>query len=104
MQKVLDEMAHIENISERKAYFTTSAVLVLSKEVLIHTEGFVHGHIVHEPRGDNGFGYDPIFVADGYTQTFGELSSEEKNQASHRYIAMSKLNSVMLSLSSYKPF
>lgn len=103
IQKILDEMAHIDDISKRKAYFTTSAVLILSSDVLIHTEGFVHGYITHQPRGNNGFGYDPIFVADGYTQTFAELSNDEKNQASHRYIAMSRLNSVMLNLSSYKP-
>ncbi len=104
IDKILGEMAHIKDIADRKAYFTTSAVLILSKDVLIHTEGFVHGYICHEPKGDNGFGYDPIFVADGYTQTFAELSSEEKNRASHRYIAMSKLNIIMLNLSSYSGF
>ncbi len=101
ISKILDEMTRLKEHSERRAYFTTSAVLILSDNTLIHTEGFVHGYICREPRGSNGFGYDPIFVADGYTQTFAELSSEDKNLASHRYIAMSKLNSTMLHISSY---
>ncbi len=104
IEKILDEMSHIKDISERKAHFTTSAVLILSEHTLIHTEGFVHGYITFEPKGDNGFGYDPIFVADGYRQTFAEMTNDEKNLASHRYIAMSKLNSVILHLSSYTDY
>ncbi|MGB8365806.1 MAG: RdgB/HAM1 family non-canonical purine NTP pyrophosphatase [Rhizomicrobium sp.] len=54
-------------------------------------EGEVHGHLVFPPRGVNGFGYDPIFVADGMTQTFGEIAPAAKHAISHRAQAFKKL-------------
>lgn len=54
-------------------------------------EGQVHGRIVFPPRGDNGFGYDPIFMAEGYDITFGEMDPEEKHSISHRADAFRKL-------------
>jgi XTP/dITP diphosphohydrolase len=53
--------------------------------------GEVHGRLTWPPRGDNGFGYDPIFIPDGHTQTFGELSPEEKYRIDHRARAFAKL-------------
>jgi XTP/dITP diphosphohydrolase len=53
--------------------------------------GIINGKIIEERMGTNGFGYDPIFVADGYQQTFAELTLEEKARISHRGIAVQKL-------------
>lgn len=54
-------------------------------------EGYVHGHLVWPPRGDRGFGYDPIFVPDGRHQTFGEMDPTQKAKISHRFDAFRKL-------------
>jgi XTP/dITP diphosphohydrolase len=54
-------------------------------------EGIVNGHIISEKRGTNGFGYDPIFIADGYEVTFAEMELSEKNKISHRALAVKKL-------------
>ncbi|HSZ75730.1 MAG TPA: RdgB/HAM1 family non-canonical purine NTP pyrophosphatase [Rhizomicrobium sp.] len=54
-------------------------------------EGEVHGHLVFPPRGDKGFGYDPIFVADGMNKTFGEIEPAQKHAMSHRARAFAKL-------------
>ncbi len=56
------------------------------------SEGACEGKIFFEPRGRNGFGYDPLFVPDGFTQTFAELGDEVKNKLSHRAKALEKLN------------
>ena len=54
-------------------------------------EGEVRGSLVWPPRGDRGFGYDPMFVADGYSRTFGEIEPAEKHAISHRAVAFRKL-------------
>jgi XTP/dITP diphosphohydrolase len=54
-------------------------------------EGVLRGSLTTEPRGKNGFGYDPIFVPEGYTQTTAEMSPEEKNAISHRGVAFRAL-------------
>jgi XTP/dITP diphosphohydrolase len=54
-------------------------------------DGACEGEILFEPRGQNGFGYDPLFVPDGFTQTFAELGEDVKNKLSHRAKALEKL-------------
>jgi XTP/dITP diphosphohydrolase len=54
-------------------------------------EGVVRGQIAHTLRGTSGFGYDPIFIPDGHERTFAEMSLNEKNQLSHRAMAVSKV-------------
>ncbi|NOX37724.1 MAG: XTP/dITP diphosphatase [Calditrichaeota bacterium] len=61
-------------------------------------EGIVRGHIIHEPRGNKGFGYDPLFVPEGYQQTFAELGETIKNRISHRAIAFRKAATILLRL------
>ena len=87
MQKLLHELEGKEN---RKAQFRTAICLIQEgKEYLF--EGIVKGEIIQEKRGGAGFGYDPIFVPEGYEQTFAELGNDVKNTISHRARAVEKL-------------
>lgn len=87
MRKLL---ADLEGESNRKARFRTVIALILDgKEYLF--EGIVNGRIIEEKKGSAGFGYDPIFVPDGYNQTFAELGDDIKNRISHRAMATHKL-------------
>lgn len=76
--------------TNRKANFKTVIVLNLKGKQNLFT-GIINGKITEEKIGTNGFGYDPIFVADGYEKTFAELSMEEKSTISHRGIAVKLL-------------
>ena len=84
----------LENKS-RAAYFICSMVLVLSENQTVSFEGRVDGHLNTEPSGTHTFGYDPIFVPDGYTDTFGVLEADVKNKISHRARAMAQLVSFL---------
>ena len=76
--------------NDRRARFRT--VIALHLDGNLHTfEGIVEGKIIHEKRGEKGFGYDPIFVPDGYDITFAEMSLNEKNMISHRAKAFVKM-------------
>ena len=87
MLKLLQNMEGIEN---RKAQFRTAFALIINgKEHLF--EGIIKGEIIKTRRGNSGFGYDPIFVPEGYSQTFAEMGNELKNKISHRAIATNKL-------------
>ncbi len=87
MQKVL---ALMQNSDNRAAQFKTVVALILNnKEHLF--EGIVKGTILRTLRGEGGFGYDPIFLPDGYSQTFAEMPSTLKNEISHRGVAIKKL-------------
>lgn len=83
-------LADIKNESDRSANFKTVICLNLNGEQHLFT-GIINGKIIDTKIGTNGFGYDPIFVADGYSKTFAELSIEEKATISHRGIAVKKL-------------
>jgi len=78
------------NIDDRRARFRTVITLFLNQEPL-QFEGIVRGTIISQKIGDKGFGYDPIFVPDGYQKTFAQLSLQEKNKISHRGIAFRKM-------------
>ena len=87
MDKLLSEL---KDKSNRKANFKTVIALNLNGKQNLFT-GIINGKIIKEKMGTNGFGYDPIFVADGYEKTFAELSMEEKSTISHRGIAVKEL-------------
>lgn len=87
MDLLLERLADKEN---KKACFRTSIALVMGGETHFF-DGVVEGHVISEKRGSEGFGYDPIFVPEGYDQTFAELGSDIKNGISHRARAMAKL-------------
>ncbi|HEY0177506.1 MAG TPA: non-canonical purine NTP diphosphatase [Pedobacter sp.] len=80
----------LEGTANRKAQFRTVISLVQNGEKFLF-EGLIKGTIRETPSGGNGFGYDPVFQPDGYQQTFAEMTMEQKNQISHRAIAMRKL-------------
>lgn len=87
IRKLLKDMEGMEN---RKARFrTVFALIVDGKEHLF--EGIVKGEIIANRKGTSGFGYDPIFVPEGYAQTFAEMGNELKNKISHRAVATEKL-------------
>ena len=87
MNVLLGKLAGIAN---RTACFRTTIALVLDGEIH-YFDGTVSGYIIDEKRGNGGFGYDPIFVPEGYDKTFAELGNEVKNGISHRARAVSKL-------------
>jgi len=85
--KLLNELNGIEN---RKACFRTIICLILDGKPY-YFEGKVNGTIITELRGNQGFGYDPVFIPDGHSLTYAEMGFEEKNSLSHRAIAVNKL-------------
>ena len=89
----------INTVKEKKiyvAYFKTSLSLILDHKKKYFFSGIVKGKISTKLLGKNGFGYDPIFIPEGHNQTFAEMSLEEKNQISHRYLALKKLKGFLL--------
>jgi len=84
-------LANLDGVSERKARFRTVITLIGVDKEPVAFEGCVYGHIATEKKGENGFGYDPVFIPEGFTKTFAEISMAEKNELSHRAIAIKKL-------------
>ena len=94
-EKLLNEL---KNYPEPHiAKFVCSAVYYSGEEIYT-AGGEVHGKIINKARGTNGFGYDPIFVPDGYAKTMGELDPEIKNSISHRFKAFNLLKKYLLSV------
>lgn len=92
MRKLLSELKAKSN---RNARFRTVVALILNGEEFLF-DGVVEGKILEEKRGDGGFGYDPIFVPDGFDETFAQLDAEVKNDISHRGKAIRKLAEFLL--------
>jgi len=76
--------------SDKSARFRTVISLIINENIYSF-EGVINGKIIDKIKGERGFGYDPIFIPNGYKKTFAELSLEEKNSISHRYIAINKM-------------
>ena len=96
--KLLDELSGIAD-DERRARFQCAIVIVdQSGRELAMAEGACEGRIGSEPRGSHGFGYDPLFVPEGYAQTMAELGPETKNEISHRAKAAAKLVPILREL------
>lgn len=83
LQLLLDQLADVPD-EHRRAAFRCAAVLAVPGGTTVTAEGEVPGVIVREPLGDNGFGYDPIFVPDGGSRTMAQYTDDEKNAISHR--------------------
>jgi XTP/dITP diphosphohydrolase len=90
MKRVEQEL-RAKSATDMSAKFVCVLALAAPHEDVEIFEGEVHGHLVFPPRGTHGFGYDPIFVADGMTETFGEIEPATKHSMSHRARAFEKL-------------
>ena len=88
-------ISRVINKKNDRAFFKTAICLSIKKNYHIVFEGMVNGRISTKPKGVNGFGYDPIFIPDGYKKTFAEMNSKEKNTISHRLIALRKMQSFL---------
>lgn len=97
IEKLLEELVQVAGPKDaRRARFRCVLALARKGEVLRAFEGVVEGQIADRPRGSHGFGYDPIFVPNGFQRTFGELEPAEKNQLSHRARALEKLHKFLI--------
>lgn len=83
-------------LENRTARFVSVITMVYPNGRKIVARGECEGHMIYQPKGSNGFGYDPLFVPVGYDRTFAELSGTEKNQISHRAIALQNLRKKLM--------
>lgn len=91
--KVIKELSEFSE--PHKAKFVSTAIFYDSANT-IEAVGELHGIIIKEQRGTNGFGYDPVFIPEGYEKTIGELDFEEKNRISHRAKSFEKLKELLV--------
>ncbi|HDP70487.1 MAG TPA: RdgB/HAM1 family non-canonical purine NTP pyrophosphatase [Actinobacteria bacterium] len=92
--KLLDNLKEC-SLDKRTAQFKCCAVFFIPPDKIFKTEGVCKGQIIFEPRGSKGFGYDPIFVPDGFNETMAELPIEIKNKISHRGQAFRKMRDIL---------
>ena len=90
LQLLLKNTEHVPD-GQRQAQFVAVITMVTPEGQTIQARGEIHGELLRAPAGENGFGYDPLFVPDGYDRTFAQLTAEEKNQISHRANALKEL-------------
>ena len=95
MQKVEARLDEID-ARDRRAWFTSALAVAWPDGPAVVVEGKVFGEVVFPPRGERGFGYDPIFVPEGGTQTFGEMDPAAKDAMSHRALAFAKLKAALI--------
>lgn len=95
-EKLLELLKNIP-LEKRTAKFVSVITLAYDNGKVIQTYGECRGHIIFEEKGTNGFGYDPMFVPNGFEKTFAELSGEEKNKISHRAKALEELRKKLYS-------
>ena len=89
-------LSQLDGVADRKARFSAALCLCVPDEYTLITEGHCDGTIGNEIRGCNGFGYDPVFLPEGYAQTFAELPSHIKNNISHRTNAFRKIAALLM--------
>ena len=96
--KLLRELASYNGKESRQARFRCCAAYADPEGISYVADGSVEGHIAAEPRGANGFGYDPVFIPEGFDATFGELAPEIKHAISHRGRAFQQLRDLLAGL------
>ncbi|HEY1224694.1 MAG TPA: RdgB/HAM1 family non-canonical purine NTP pyrophosphatase [Brevundimonas sp.] len=95
MQKVEERLEEID-ARDRRAWFTSALAVAWPDGPAVVVEGKVFGEVVFPPRGDRGFGYDPIFLPEGRKQTFGEMDPAAKDAMSHRALAFARLKAALI--------
>jgi XTP/dITP diphosphohydrolase len=95
MGKVEGKLAELGPDTDRSAYFVSTLVLAWPDGDHVVFEGRANGHLAWPPRGTMGFGYDPVFVPNGYDQSFAELGWDVKMALNHRTLAFEKLKAVL---------
>ncbi len=93
----LVQSLELHNVTNSKAYYT-AAIAIVTKESEFCVHGWMYGTVLNEVKGDGGFGYDPIFVPEGYDKTLGELNNEIKQKISHRAKALSLAKVILQTL------
>lgn len=94
--RLLDELARTNDAKRRARFICAVAIADTEANLIGVFTGSCEGRIAFEPRGSNGFGYDPVFVPDGYTESFGELPEEIKREISHRARALEAARAFLL--------
>jgi XTP/dITP diphosphohydrolase len=94
IEKVLLEMRGFSG-EERNAYFLSVFAIAVPSKKTLYVQGTCQGYIAHSPVGEKGFGYDPIFYIPDYSRTMAELTADEKNEISHRRMAMNELEKIL---------
>ncbi|WP_273126641.1 XTP/dITP diphosphatase [Bacillus weihaiensis] len=95
MDKLVDELKNVHDEKDRSARFVCVLSISIPGEATKTVRGTCEGYIAKEPRGENGFGYDPIFILKDQDKTMAELTKEEKNKISHRANALKKLKALL---------
>jgi XTP/dITP diphosphohydrolase len=95
-RKLLSEMKGVPP-RKRGARFKC-LMAIIGNKINIGVEGVIEGKILFNPRGNNGFGYDPLFQLNGYLKSFAEMDIDEKNKISHRAIALNKAREILINL------
>jgi XTP/dITP diphosphohydrolase len=103
VEKVLRELTALSPVPSRRARFRCVLALARRGELIDTVEGSVEGNIAEEPRGTDGFGYDPVFVPAGFDHTFAEMPAELKNHLSHRARAVVALRERLRRMQPYLP-
>lgn len=99
MERLLGELKHLDSAStfrKRTAHFVCAICVAFSESDLVEVRGEVSGYIATEPRGESGFGYDPVFYYPPAGKTFAEMEAGQKNSVSHRADALTKLKRELL--------
>ncbi|WP_295198590.1 RdgB/HAM1 family non-canonical purine NTP pyrophosphatase [uncultured Brevundimonas sp.] len=95
MKKVEERLEEI-GATDRAAWFTSALAVAWPDGPCVVVQGEVHGQLTFPPRGDRGFGYDPLFIPNGGDQTFGEMEPAAKDAISHRTVAFAKLRAALI--------
>jgi XTP/dITP diphosphohydrolase len=100
LEKVVNELKEKELKSSPAHY--TACISITTSDMTQTVHGWMHGEVIDEARGDNGFGYDPIFIPEGFTNTLGELDDSIKKGLSHRYKALELAKIILVGLNCQK--
>lgn len=95
---LLRALAGVPDAQRTARFVCVIALFDPQNEQVYTTSGKVEGHLLHEERGSGGFGYDPLFVPEGHTQTFGELPADIKHASSHRGVAAQQVPAILTQL------